>query len=48
MSMRLGAWAKQTGVSYKTAWRMPKAGTLISLHPSPLQKRLIEDGDGQN
>ena len=28
MTMRLGVWAKQTGVSYKTAWRMWKAGTL--------------------
>ena len=28
MSMRLGVWAKQTGVSYRTAWRMWKAGTL--------------------
>ena len=26
--MRLSAWAEQTGVSYKTAWRMWKAGTL--------------------
>lgn len=26
--MRLSAWARQTGVSYKTAWRMWKAGTL--------------------
>lgn len=26
--MKLSAWAKQQGVSYKTAWRMWKAGTL--------------------
>lgn len=26
--MRLSAWARQTGVSYKTAWRMWKAGRL--------------------
>ena len=26
--MRLGVWAKQIGVSYRTAWRMGKAGTL--------------------
>ena len=28
MSMRLGIWAKQTGVSYRTARRMWTAGTL--------------------
>lgn len=26
--MKLSAWAKQQGISYKTAWRMWKAGTL--------------------
>jgi predicted site-specific integrase-resolvase len=26
--MKLSAWAKQQGLSYKTAWRMWKAGTL--------------------
>jgi predicted site-specific integrase-resolvase len=26
--MKLSVWAKQQGLSYKTAWRMWKAGTL--------------------